>query len=56
MADAVSRGGWPSRSAAAALLAAAKGHVIAKGELSGTYQQQVRPPKSGVPPAELARR
>jgi len=38
------------------VLAAAKGHVIAKGELSGTYQQQVRPPKAGVPAAELARR
>ena len=38
------------------VLAAARGHVIAKGELSGTYQQHVRPPKAGVPPAELARR
>ena len=38
------------------VLAAAKGHVIAKGELSGMYQQQVRPPKSGVSAAELARR
>ncbi|RZL31846.1 MAG: YbhB/YbcL family Raf kinase inhibitor-like protein, partial [Rubrivivax sp.] len=27
------------------VLAAAKGHVLAKGELVGTYQQQVKPPK-----------
>ena len=30
-----------------AFLAAAKGHVIAKGELVGTYRQEIQPPKSG---------
>ena len=27
------------------MLAAAKGHVIAKGELVGTFKQEVKPPK-----------
>lgn len=33
------------------VLAAAQGHVIAKGSLTGRYRQAVKPPKSGVVPA-----
>lgn len=35
-----------------ALLSAAAGHVIAKGELVGTYQQEVKPPKAGKMPSQ----
>jgi Raf kinase inhibitor-like YbhB/YbcL family protein len=31
-------------------LAAAQGHIIAKGTLVGSYQQTVKPPKAGAPP------
>lgn len=31
------------------VLASARGHVIGKGELVGTFQQTVKPPKSGTP-------
>lgn len=33
------------------VLTAAKGHVIAKGSLTGKYAQPVKPPKAGDPPA-----
>ncbi|EJU11419.1 PEBP family protein [Sphingomonas sp. LH128] len=33
------------------MLAAAQGHVIAKGSLVGRYRQAEKPPKSGVLPA-----
>ena len=35
------------------LLAAAKGHMIGKGVVTGFYQQSVKPPKSGGPPANF---
>ncbi|MET0251305.1 MAG: YbhB/YbcL family Raf kinase inhibitor-like protein [Novosphingobium sp.] len=35
------------------VLAAAKDHVLAKGSLTGRYQQLVKPPKSGSPPEEM---
>lgn len=37
------------------VLAAAQGHVIAKGSLTGRYQQAVKPPKSGVVPAGVTK-
>ena len=35
------------------VLAAAKGHIVGKGSITGLYQQAVKPPKSGGPPANF---
>ena len=35
------------------VLAAAKGHIVGKGAITGLYQQAVKPPKSGGPPANF---